>query len=91
MADLVEVLGMPTVTEYEDLRFALICAFTDALQSCRDNYESKDDHGAEAFSLALTHGWDSAEDEDFMGWCLKATPQEILAEGLVKALANCKP
>ncbi len=45
-----------------------------------------------AFEVAKHYGWDSEEDDgEWYGFCLKATPAEILAEGLIHALQKCKP
>lgn len=45
-----------------------------------------------AFSLAAEFGWDIDADvviDEWMEWCNKATEQEILGEGLRRALAHC--
>jgi len=54
------------------------------------------DHAADeasnaAFDLATSYGWDALADEKFARWALKATPAEILVEGMQRALQNCQP
>ena len=81
---------MATVTQYEDARAEVVFAFADALRTIRALEASGDsDDGAAlsaAFEVAKKHGWDGATDEAFSSWCLKATEQEICAEGLRRAL-----
>lgn len=96
---------MATVTDYEDMRLALIDAFRTAIISRRaaDKCEEEGsiyaasegklaiDHHVAAFNLAKLHGWDCDRDEEWYLWTLKATEQEILTEGLRLALDRCRP
>ena len=89
---------MATVTDWEDIRAEVIFAFADALRIVREE-EAADNWGSErhqaavqsAFDVANRLGWDEQADEDFMQWASKATEQEILAEGLVRALDKIHP
>lgn len=86
---------MATTGDYEDVRAAVVFAFADALRTQRalDAAGKSDDGEAlnAAFEVAKAHGWDWEADEDFVGWCLKATHQEICTEGLRRALAGVRP
>lgn len=68
----------------------LIVAFGNALAILKneDAYGSDEALEAEnaAFDLAKECGW-SPEGDDFESWALKATNDEILVEGLQRALA----
>lgn len=91
---------MASVTDWQDARAELIFAFVDALKAYRrmDPYkggtprqeqEAVDLENA-AFDVAKKYGWDAQEDEDFMTWASKATSEELIAEGLQRALSNFK-
>lgn len=69
----------------------LIIAFGKALAilQTEDGYGSEEALDAEnaAFDLAKKYGWDPADDAwGFESWALKATNDEILVEGLQRAL-----
>lgn len=85
---------MATVGDYEDAHAAVVFAFADALRAQRALAAAgaSDDGDAlnAAFDVAKKHGWDWEADEDFVGWCLKATHQEICVEGLRRALAGVR-
>lgn len=85
---------MATVTNYEDARAEIVFAFAEALriQRALDAAGDSDDGAAMlvAFEVAKKYGWDWEVDEDFSGWCLKATHQEICTEGLCRALAGVR-
>lgn len=65
----------------------LICAYAKALAAEHAESDDADDLANAAVHLAEECGWDWEHDEDFTAWALKATGQEILVEGLQKALA----
>lgn len=68
----------------------LIVIFGKALEIVANpDGEGTDEHLATscaAFELANECGWDCERDEEFASWALKATGQEILVEGLTRAL-----
>jgi hypothetical protein len=71
----------------------LIWTFQRAIAADKKQWDSQEaeDTNVAAFDLAKKHGWDWDDDEQFMLWCLHATGEEILREGLKRALVNCKP
>jgi len=82
-----------TVTDYEEMRWAIVDAFHAALgheTHCADWCLDCETLHNKAFDVASEYGW-CASDGDFQDWALKATSPEILAEGLVRALRNGKP
>ena len=85
---------MATVTDYEDVRAAVVFAFAEALRTTRSLEEVDDSDDGEcltaAFDAAKKHGWDYEQDDEFTSWCLKATQQEICVEGLHRALAGVR-
>jgi hypothetical protein len=68
----------------------LIVIFGKALEIVANpDGEGTDEHletSDAAFKLAQECGWDWEHDEEFASWALKATGQEILVEGLTRAL-----
>lgn len=85
---------MATVTQYEDARAEIVFAFAAALRTTRTIEKSGDSDDGEclnaAFEVAKKYGWDWETDKDFVGWCLKATQEEICTEGLRRALDGVK-
>ncbi len=86
---------MPATNDYEVMWSLIVSAFADLL---RISIASEDDGSDEcivasmrAFDTAKAFGWDAAEDQDFTGYCLKATGPEIAVEGLRRALTKCRP
>jgi hypothetical protein len=88
----------------ENLRWALISVFRDALDKRRDvdaadalgeaTGKREDDairSQVAAFDLAAIYGWDCEHSESFQVYARGATNQEILAEGLRMALFHCRP
>lgn len=68
----------------------LICAYAKAIAAERAESDDADDLANAAVLLAEECGWDWERDENFAAWALKATGQEILVEGLQKALAAAR-
>jgi hypothetical protein len=83
-----------SVGEMEERRFGIIERFHAALCIVRTpSIPDGDDREIAATNAAFEYaerftGWDHSDDEAFMDWCLKATPEEILAEGLRLALSK---
>jgi hypothetical protein len=79
-----------TVTDHEDARSEIIAAFAaaDVLASKEETWDTVEAEKADnhAFNVATKYGWHYEDDEGFMGYALKATQREILAEGLVRSL-----
>ena len=83
-----------TTSDYEDMRFELIQAFSVAIGLCRIRDPGDDEVISVtrmAFRLAAEHGWRWEKDLNFEAYKDKATEQEILAEGLRIALLSCMP
>jgi hypothetical protein len=85
---------MPTVSDFENARAAIVFAFAEALHTIRANEAKGDSDDGEAletaFAVARSYGWDYEQNADFTAWCLKATEQEICTAGLVKALEGVR-
>lgn len=85
---------MATVNQYQEAHAAVVFAFADALRTIRALSAAGDEDDGDAlnaaFEVAKEHGWDWEADDDFVGWCLKATRQEICTEGLRRALAGVR-
>jgi hypothetical protein len=74
------------------LRRHLIEAFHIALRldTQDDDGDAQNETANRAFRLAKEHGWDYEEDDEFLGWALKGTNEEILGEALARALRWCR-
>ena len=85
---------MATVNQYQDAHAAVVFTFADALRAIRALSAAGDADDGDvlnaAFEVAKQYGWDWEADDDFVGWCLKATRQEICTEGLRRALAGVR-
>ncbi len=75
-----------TANNYTQTCADLICAYAKAIAADRVESDDAVDLANGAVLLAEECGWDWERDEDFAHWALKATGEEILVEGLKKAL-----
>lgn len=83
---------MASVSDYEKARLEIVSAFSAAMVEDSKRPDDGEAHrlSVGAFDLARRCGWHAEADEDFTLWCLKATQQEILAEGLIRALRGIR-
>lgn len=84
---------MSTVTEKEFAFLDLTKTFMEAMAQCVGRAEETDAM-REAVTLAFVkaehYGWNWKKDDEWTWWSLEHSIMEILAQGLAKAIQNCK-